>query len=186
MVMDEVAELLGERVLSDGGRGRLRQVEYGFAGGVRQAFDVFDVRATMQGSAGVVAVDDEGYVHLVREFLPALGKWGLTIPRGGIEVGETPELAAARELKEEAGLACAALVPLWQGVVLPNVSSWRVTLFLGQGVRPCVREGGDELSAMETVRLPMDEACAMAAVGAMPGALTSLALMLARARMVGI
>jgi ADP-ribose diphosphatase len=123
MVMDELAKLLDERVLSEGGRGRLRRVEYGFAGGVRQAFDVFDVRATMQGSAGVVAMDEAGHVHLVREFLPALGAWGLTIPRGGIEVGEAAEVAAARELKEEAGLVCAALVPLWEGVVLPNVSS---------------------------------------------------------------
>ena len=126
----------------------------------------------------MLPLDDEGHIYLIEEFLPALGTWGLSLPRGGIELGEAPEAAARRELKEEAGLACDVLEPLWQGVVMPNASSWHVHLFVGRGVREVVREGGDEVGGVRTVKLPLDEAKQMVREGRLEGALVALAVMM--------
>jgi 8-oxo-dGTP pyrophosphatase MutT (NUDIX family) len=176
------AKLHKEETVGIGNRGRLRTLTYGFENGAVQAYDLFDVRATMQGSAGVVPLDAQGNVYLVREFLPALGAFGLSIPRGGIEPGEAPIAAAQRELKEEAGLQCSNLEPLWAGVVIPNASSWRVNLFLGHGAAPCLKEGGDEVGGTETIKMPLQAACAMVTSGEIPGALTGLALRLAQGK----
>jgi hypothetical protein len=181
--MTKLVKLKQERVTGEGNRGRLRVLEYEFENGAVQGYDLFDVRKTMQGSSGVVPIDDEGNVYLVREFLPALGTFGISIPRGGIEIGESPQAAALRELKEEAGLYCAEIIPLWQGVVLPNTSSWRVSLFLGRGVQHITREGGDEVGGVETIKMPLNEACNQVTSGEIQGALTGLALMLAKGKL---
>jgi len=176
-------KLIKEQVTGQGGRGQIRSLTYQFDTGQTQAYDLFDVRKTMQGSAGVVPIDDEGNVYLVREFLPALGTFGLSIARGGIELGESAEAAAIRELREEAGLVCTKLTPLWQSTVLPNASSWQVTLYCGYGAAPTEQFGGDEVGGVTTVKLPLSEACAMAARGEIPGALTGFALLLAQQKM---
>ncbi len=180
--MTKPPTLKAMRTVGEGSRGRLRVLDYTFADGVTQGYDLFDVRRTMQESAGVVPIDDQGNVYLVREFLPAIGDFGLSIPRGGIELGEAPRAAALRELKEEAGLTSSQLEPLWAGVVTPSTSSWRVHLFLGQGLQPCLREGGDEVGGVETVVLPLQDALARVQRGEIQGALTSFALMLAHAK----
>jgi ADP-ribose pyrophosphatase len=51
----------------------------------------------------VVAVTREGRIVLVRQFRPAVDRMTLELPSGHVENGETPELAARRELLEETG-----------------------------------------------------------------------------------
>lgn len=53
--------------------------------------------------AGAVVRDESGRVLLVRRgHAPSQGLW--SVPGGRIEPGETPEQAAAREVREETGL----------------------------------------------------------------------------------
>jgi 8-oxo-dGTP pyrophosphatase MutT (NUDIX family) len=169
-----------EKIIALGGRGRLRSLTYAFENGDSLAYDMFDVRKTMQGSAGVVALDEDGFIYLVKEFLPGHGDFGLSIPRGGIEIEETPLAAAQRELREEAGLFCENMTPLWEGVVVPNASSWCVSLFLGKGVKHVERYGGDEVGGVETIKMPLDVAYHKVKIGEISGALTGLAILLAR------
>lgn len=69
--------------------------------------------------AGAVVRDASGRLLLVRRgHEPALGKWSL--PGGRIEPGESPQQAAAREVREETGLEVRVgellqTVVLWDG-----------------------------------------------------------------------
>jgi ADP-ribose pyrophosphatase len=60
-----------------------------------------------QGFTGVAIVpiaNDE--IGLIKVYRPAVAQYGWEVPRGFIDSGETPILAAFRELKEETGLEC--------------------------------------------------------------------------------
>ena len=54
----------------------------------------------------------EGRIALTRQFRHALRRWSLEIPRGAMELGESPEQAAAAEVREEIGGEIRELVPL--------------------------------------------------------------------------
>lgn len=53
----------------------------------------------------VIRVENEPRLVLTREFRAPLGAYELSLPSGLIDSGESPEVAAAREFKEETGLA---------------------------------------------------------------------------------
>ena len=55
-------------------------------------------------AVGVLLLDGERVLLVRRARPPQLGRW--TVPGGGVELGETLEAAAARELHEETGLGC--------------------------------------------------------------------------------
>lgn len=62
------------------------------------------VTMRMKDGVAVLAVDEEGFAHLVRTFRYAVGKECVEVVQGGAEEGEKPEAAARRELKEELGI----------------------------------------------------------------------------------
>ena len=63
-------------------------------------------RVTMRMKEGVavLALDGEGFAHLVRTVRYAAGKECVEVVQGGVEEGEGPEASARRELKEELGI----------------------------------------------------------------------------------
>jgi 8-oxo-dGTP pyrophosphatase MutT (NUDIX family) len=58
---------------------------------------------------GVLPVEDDGRIWLVGQYRYPLGQFSWEIPEGGCHENETPEEAAHRELREEAGLSAAHL-----------------------------------------------------------------------------
>ena len=52
----------------------------------------------------LIVFDEAGRLLLSREYRLAVGAWVYSFPAGLIDPGETPEEAAARELREETGL----------------------------------------------------------------------------------
>ena len=64
------------------------------------------------GGAGILPVDDEGNITLVRQFRAGAGCVLTEICAGKLEKGENPETCALRELSEELGLKAGRVIPL--------------------------------------------------------------------------
>lgn len=68
----------------------------------------------------VLATTADQRIILVRQFRPALGKYTLEFPAGGIDPGESPEEAVRRELLEETGFRCGEVESLGAGHIMLN------------------------------------------------------------------
>lgn len=116
------------------------------------------VHETVQFGEGVavVAVVD-GKVLLVRQFRPSVGRALLEIPAGKVEPGEDLQIAAARELREEAGLVDAELTMLGSVWTTPGFCDERIHIFLAKGgvLESNDPDDGEEID--EVLLLPLAE-----------------------------
>ena len=81
------------------------------------------------GGVGIVALDDDGRIILVRQYRYAFQSVLTEIPAGKNEPGQTPEYGAARELREEIG-AVGTLTPLGSFYASPGIFTEELRLFL--------------------------------------------------------
>lgn len=65
----------------------------------------------------IVALNRKNEIYLIKEYYYVLEDYGLQLPSGGIEAGETPLQAAQKELKEETGVHAKQWVDL--GIIHP-------------------------------------------------------------------
>src|SRR5215211_2844318 len=94
-------------------------------------------RVTMRMKEGVavLALDAEGFAHLVRTFRYAVGKECVEVVQGGAEEGEEPEASARRELKEELGIEAEELTDLGLVDAITSQVYSPARLFLARGLR---------------------------------------------------
>ncbi|NJC85374.1 NUDIX domain-containing protein [Planosporangium mesophilum] len=122
------------------------------------------------GAVGVVALDDEGRVVLVRQYRHPVGQHLWELPAGLIDVaGEALDRAAVRELEEEADLTAGRLDVLVDMYPSPGCSTEVIRLFLARDLSPVPperrHERRDEEAGMVVRRFDLDEAVAMALRG---------------------
>ena len=103
----------------------------------------------------VVPVTPEGEILFVRMYRHGLGKTMLEPPGGLIDVGETAESAARRELLEETGYDCVEIRPLGNGSPDPARYSCQAYYFLATDVTPVAAPIWDEAEEMELLKLPI-------------------------------
>ena len=126
------------------------------------------------GVIAVLPVDlarDE--VILIRQFrLPAhigIGRGNMVeIVAGRVEPGETAAASARRECEEEIGVAPDRLVELFSFMTTPGITDETIVLFLASvdASRVPARSGAaHEGERIETIRLPIDDAVALAQSG---------------------
>jgi ADP-ribose pyrophosphatase len=85
------------------------------------------------GAVGVVALDDDGRIVLVRQYRHPVGDYLWELPAGLVDVdGEPLVAAAARELAEEADLAAARWDLLAEVHTSPGYSNEKIRLFLAR------------------------------------------------------
>jgi 8-oxo-dGTP pyrophosphatase MutT (NUDIX family) len=70
------------------------------------------LRTVDETSAGGLVVDHEHFTAALIGRLDRRGRLLWSLPKGHIEAGETPEMAAIREIQEETGILGEVLAPL--------------------------------------------------------------------------
>ncbi|MBI2893070.1 MAG: NUDIX hydrolase [Deltaproteobacteria bacterium] len=102
----------------------------------------------------VVPLTAEGNVVMVRQYRHGLDGITLEIPGGMCDPGEAPEVAAARELREETGFS-GEIVPL--GWVLPNpaIQTNRCHVYLARDARRICDPEPDAAEDLEVVVEPL-------------------------------
>jgi ADP-ribose pyrophosphatase len=128
------------------------------------------------GASAVVPLFEDGSTLLVRQFRYPPRREFLEVPAGKLDVeGEPPEDVARRELIEEAGFDAARLTPLGPTYPCIGYSDEVIHLFLAEDLTPASGDlEPDEF--LEPVRMPFDEAVAMAHRGEILDAKSAVAL----------
>jgi ADP-ribose pyrophosphatase len=128
------------------------------------------------GGAGVVAIDSDNRVCLLRQYRPALREWLWEIPAGKLDPGETPLTTATRELEEEAGVRAKQWQSLGKVISSPGVFTEAVHLFLARDLTH-VAANAEAHEAFEVHWLPFAEALQSARDGDYTDGKTIIALL---------
>ncbi|MCD6356116.1 MAG: NUDIX hydrolase [Anaerolineaceae bacterium] len=83
-------------------------------------------------SATIIPVDENGDIWLVEQFRMGSNKKLIELPAGVIDNNETPAECAAREIREEIGMAAGKLTPLGAVYLAPGYSSELNHIFLAE------------------------------------------------------
>lgn len=111
----------------------------------------------LKDGAGILALDDEGFVYLVKEFRYALGREDIEIVGGGIDEGEKPIEAARRELREELGIEAEEWTEMGRMHHSTSIVDSSSTLFLARKLT-FKKKDEDSGEVLETVKMPFTEA----------------------------
>ncbi|HEY3357414.1 MAG TPA: NUDIX hydrolase [Polyangia bacterium] len=132
---------------------------------------------------GVVIVAElEGGVVFVRQHRYVVDEELLELPAGTREPDEAPEVTAARELEEEAGLRAGALEKLAEFYAAPGYCTELLTVYVATELTEATTAAPDEDELITRVRLTREEAVRAAADGRIRDAKTIAALLLYVAR----
>lgn len=132
-------------------------------GGVRASRDY----TRHVGAVGVVALDEQDRVVLVRQYRHPVRAVLWELPAGLVDVpGEPPEQTAARELAEEADLVAGRWQHLLDLHTSPGFTDELIKIFLAReltSVPPhALHQREHEEAELTVTRVPLDEAVAMA------------------------
>lgn len=137
-----------------------------------------------RGAACVIPIldtDSGPVVVMVRNERVTIESSLLEIPAGGIDAGEAPIAAAARELEEESGYRAATLEPLCRFYTTPGMTDELMHVFVARGLDHV----GQRLEVYESLtvhRFRPDELLVMIDRGELIDGKTMLALLLADRR----
>ncbi len=105
------------------------------------------------GAIAILAMDDDGRIVMVYQYRHPVGRRLWELPAGLLDMdGEAPQLTAARELEEEAGLRARDWRVLVDLVSSPGFSDESVRVYLATGLSDVGRPDAHDEEADLTVR----------------------------------
>ncbi|NMC55410.1 MAG: NUDIX hydrolase [Chloroflexi bacterium] len=129
-------------------------------------------------SVSIVPVDEHGYILFVSQYRLGAENLLLELPAGVDEDGESPEDSAAREIREETGMAAGKMVRLGEFYLAPGYSSELMYVFLATNLTPAPLQA-DPDEFLQVKAIPIEEAYAMARRGEIRDSKSLAALLLA-------
>jgi ADP-ribose pyrophosphatase len=134
------------------------------------------------GAVVIVPVDQDGMVWFVRQYRHAAGIELLELPAGTLDLDEAPVECAARELREEIGMAAGTLLELGSFYLAPGYSTEYMYVFLARDLTPAPL-AADEDEVLEPEPIAAGRVLAMVGEGIYRDGKTLAALHLARSHL---
>jgi ADP-ribose pyrophosphatase len=140
--------LLGSETVYRGRAFSVRRDQVSLPDGHSVTLDVVD----HTGAVIIVPIDRDGRIWFVRQYRHAAGVVLLELPAGTLEAGEPPDDCAAREIREEIGLAAGQLEKIGSFFLAPGYSTEFMHVFLARDLSPSPLEGdADEFLTPEVI-----------------------------------
>ena len=158
-------ELLKSEVLMKGRAFAIRRDTLKTPDGRETKFEIIE----HGGSVVIIPVDENGKMLLVRQYRHATGGDLLELPAGTLDDDEAPEVCAAREIREETGMAAGKLTKLGEFYLAPGYSTEFMVVYLATDLSYSPL-AADEDEFLNVESLPVTEAFKMAERGEIPDA----------------
>jgi ADP-ribose diphosphatase len=142
-------EIHSTKVVAKSGLFKIEQVDLEFSNGEKRVFE--RMAGSGRGAVMVVPFINDHEFMLVREYAAGTHTYELGFPKGLIDPGESAEVAANRELKEEIGFGTKALHLLHCVSMAPAFFDAKMTIFIAENLYPEVLPG-DEPEPLEVVK----------------------------------
>ncbi|MBF0752459.1 ADP compounds hydrolase NudE [Pasteurella sp. WM03] len=144
-------KILSTRTVAKSRLFEIHAVDLEFSNGEKRTYERF--KPGSHQAVMIVPIDGNDLL-LIREYSVGTERYELGFPKGGVDMGEIPQEAANRELKEEIGLGAKQFHFLRTVITSPSYMRNPMHIFVAQDFYPCKLEG-DEPEPLELVRFPL-------------------------------
>ena len=131
------------------------------------------------GSVIIIPVDADGKIHFVRQYRHAAGMDLLELPAGTRDGAEPFEECAAREIREETGMAAAKMQKVGEFYLAPGYSTEFMVVYIATDLEHNPLEADDD-EFLEVEKISIKKAYELAKQGDIPDAKSLAALLLAK------
>lgn len=132
------------------------------------------------GGVGIIAVDEDKNVFIVRQYRAPFSEVLSEIPAGKLEAGEDPYKCGIRELEEETGFRADKIVHLGEYYPSPGYCHEKINIYLATELHK-VGQHLDSGEFLEVDKIPLDTLYDMVMDNKIGDAKTAIAILKAKA-----
>lgn len=132
------------------------------------------------GGVGVIAVDENKNVLVVRQYRAPFSEVLLEIPAGKLNKDEDPYECGIRELEEETGMRADKIVHLGEFFPSPGYCHEKINIYMATGLHK-TSQHLDDGEFLEVYKIPLDELYDMVMQNKISDAKTVIAILKAKA-----
>lgn len=133
---------------------KVEELDLEFSNGQTRTYE--RLVAGPNGAVMMVPILNSKSIVLIREYSAGTDNYQLAFPKGLMEIGETVEQSANRELKEEIGFGARKITTMKQMSLAPGYLTHKMNLVMAEDLYPESLEG-DEPEPLEVVEWPIDD-----------------------------
>ncbi len=153
----------------------VRQDEVRLPNGKQTILDIVE----HSGAVTLLPVDDQRRMWFVRQYRHPAPPELLELPAGVMEIAETPETCAQREVREEIGMSAEHFQKVGEFFLAPGYSTEYMYVFLATELSPAPLPG-DENEFLSVEKIPVEQVYNLVEKGKFRDSKTLAALFLAR------
>ncbi|MEZ8140740.1 ADP-ribose pyrophosphatase [Enterovibrio norvegicus FF-454] len=120
------------------------------------------ITLTHPGAVLILPVANDGKLVMIHQYRPSIDRWIYEFPAGTMELNESPDVCAKRELAEEVQLAASEWHKIGESLPAPGFCDETQYLYVAKQVSDCEGELDDD-EVLEVVHFPVDEVARMIA-----------------------